>query len=267
MSLIFCPLFSGSTGNAAFVATEHTRLLVDAGVTSAQLVRALEAVGCSLGELDGILVTHEHIDHMKGLGVLARRHGIRIYANPLTWIAMEVSGKLGDIPQRCRVTYESGKDFALGDLRIAPLPTSHDAADPSGYLLEGGGRRVAVATDTGVVPRPLMEALTGADAVLLEANHDEGMLAMNPNYPARLKERILGKKGHLSNRTAGETAAELVRRGVPRIALGHLSQHNNTPELAFDTVSELLLAADIRPGRDVELALTWPDRLGHPWVL
>lgn len=267
MGMVFCPLFSGSTGNACFVATENTRVLVDAGITASTLVKALDQVGCDPHHLDGILVTHEHIDHIKGIGVLARRYGIRIYANELTWIAMDVSGKLGTIPDRCRVVYESGRDFALGDMRITPLPISHDAADPAGYLLDQGMHRVGIATDTGVLPKAVLDALSSCEIVLLESNHDEELLERNPRYPVQLKRRILGKKGHLSNASAGEAAVELTRMGVPRIALGHLSQHNNTPELAFDTVAEALLAADIRPGRDLEMALTWPDRIGRVWVL
>lgn len=267
MTMVFCPLFSGSTGNACFVATAGTRILVDAGVTASQLCRGLEQVGCAPGDLDGILITHEHIDHIKGVGVMARRYGVRIYANELTWIAMGVSGKLGTIPDRCRIQYESGRDFALGDLRVTPLPISHDAADPSGYLLDQGMHRVGIATDTGVLPQAVLNALATAEAVLLEANHDEELVMCNPQYPAQLKRRILGKKGHLSNAAAGQAAVELTRLGVPRLALGHLSQHNNTPELAFDTVAEALVQADIRPGRDLEMALTWPDRIGRVWAL
>ena len=267
MGMVFCPLFSGSTGNACFVATENTRVLVDAGVTASALVKALDQVGCDPHQLDGILVTHEHIDHIKGIGVMARRYGVRIYANELTWIAMDVCGKLGTIPDRCRVVYESGRDFALGDMRISPLPISHDAADPAGYLLDQGMNRIGIATDTGVLPKAVLEGLSGCQIVLLESNHDEDLLERNPRYPAQLKRRILSKKGHLSNAAAGAAAVELTRMGVPRIALGHLSQHNNTPELAFDTVVETLLKADIRPGRDLEMALTWPDRIGKVWVL
>ena len=127
--------------------------------------------------------------------------------------------------------------------------------------------RVGIATDTGVLPQAVLNALATAEAVLLEANHDEELVKCNPQYPAQLKRRILGKKGHLSNAAAGQAAVELTRRGVPRLALGHLSQHNNTPELAFDTVAEALVQADIRPGRDLEMALTWPDRIGRVWAL
>lgn len=267
MSILICPLFSGSTGNACFVATEHTRVLVDAGVTASHLAAALDAVGCEPGSLDGILVTHEHVDHIRGLGVMARKYGAKIYANALTWTAIDLWKKAGVIPERYRITYDSGHDFALGDLWITPLGISHDAADPAGYILDQGSHRVGIATDTGYMPRDVLEKLGSAEAVLLEANHDEEMLKNNPDYPARLKQRILGRKGHLSNPAAAEAAVELVRMGVSRLALGHLSQHNNTPELAFDTVAERLALAGARPGRDVEMALTWPDRPGRPWTL
>jgi phosphoribosyl 1,2-cyclic phosphodiesterase len=265
--MVFCPLFSGSTGNASFVATAQTRILVDAGVSATRLAWALQQAGCDPSTLDGILVTHEHIDHIKGVGMMARKYGIRIYANELTWIAMGLTGRLGNIPDRCRVVYESGRDFALGDLRVMPLPISHDAADPSGYVLDQGMYRVGIATDTGIMPKKVLEELCAAQIVLLESNHDEDLLRENPAYPAQLKKRILGKKGHLSNISAGDAACELVRSGVSRLVLGHLSQHNNTPELAFDTVMDALLAAEIRPGRDVELALAWPDRIGTVWAV
>jgi len=265
MNLVFCPLFSGSTGNACFVASRNTRLLVDAGLTAQALTRALGELDCAPDEINGIVITHEHIDHIKSVGVMARRYGIPVYANEATWIAMSLTGKLGDIPPRCRITYQRSMDFMLGDVHVAPVPISHDAADPSGYILSCGMSAVGVVTDTGMARPELLERYMGLDAVLLESNHDVEMLKDNPQYPAALKERILGKKGHLSNEAAGEAACVLARSGVKRIALGHLSQHNNTPELAFDTVGEALSNAGFNPGADMELAMTWPDRMGRIW--
>ena len=266
MSLVFGSLFSGSTGNCSLVATANTRLLVDAGVGVTSLRTVLEEAGMQLQDIDGILVTHEHIDHIRAVGVLARRWQIPVYANMGTWQAVLAQNRLGDIPDACRVVFETGKDFYIGDIGITSFPIAHDTVEPVGFSLYNSGRRVCLATDLGVVSDPVMAVLRGADAVLIEANHDLEMLKNGP-YPAVLKRRILSKRGHLSNLAAGTAVLDLLKSGVTRVALGHLSQQNNTPEVAWQTVTEHLAGEGVVVGKDITVEMTWPDRPGATWVL
>jgi phosphoribosyl 1,2-cyclic phosphodiesterase len=259
-------LFSGSTGNCSLVATQSTRLLVDAGVGAVQIRRTLEDADISLSAIDGILLTHEHIDHIRAVGVLTRRWQIPVYANMGTWRAILAQNRLGDIPADCRVVFDTGQDFYIGDIGIRSFPICHDTAEPVGFSLCSDGRQVCVATDLGTITEPVMAAMRGADAVLLEANHDVDMLKNGP-YPAVLKRRILGDHGHLSNICAGNAVLQLLKSGVRRVALGHLSQQNNTPEVAWHTVADLLAAEGVALGRDITVEMTWPDRPGATWVL
>ena len=264
MQLQFCPLFSGSSGNAIYVGTDNTKILIDAGLSGAKITAELSKIGVSPAELRAILVTHEHADHISGVGVLSRRYHLPVYATLGTWAAM--GGKLGALDQGCRVEFEAGEDFSIGDLDIRPFPTPHDAADPVGYAVSAAGARVAVATDIGAVRESWLREVEGADVLLLEANHDVDTLKAG-RYPYELKRRILGNRGHLSNDDAGAAAAELARRGVRVIVLGHLSGENNFPELAYASVACVLEEAGLKPGRDVMLSVARRDGRGELFVL
>jgi phosphoribosyl 1,2-cyclic phosphodiesterase len=262
----FSSLYSGSGGNVSFAATRASRVLIDAGMPAVRIEQALADIGSSLAEIDGVLITHEHIDHIRSAGALARRYNLTVYANEATWRAMEASGKVGDIPRRNRVVFDTGRDFYVGDICVSSFPVAHDTAEPVGFVLWGEGRGVAVATDLGHMTRETLARLREADAVMLEANHDIDMLT-NGRYPESLKRRILGKRGHLSNAAAGEALRELMEHGLRRVALAHLSQDNNTPETAYRTVASALEAAGARIGRDIQIAMTRPDRPGMSWPL
>jgi len=264
MQLQFCPLFSGSSGNAIYVGTERTKILIDAGLSGAKITAELAKLGVDMSEIRAILVTHEHADHIGGVGVLSRRYGIPVYASLGTWAAMQ--SKLGAIDAGCRIEFESGEDFTVGDLFVRPFPTPHDAADPVGYAVSAAGAKVAIATDLGAVRESWLREVEGADVLLLEANHDEDTLKAG-RYPYDLKRRILGNRGHLSNDDAGAAAAELVRRGVRVIVLGHLSSENNFPELAYASVACMLEAAGFKPGRDVMLSVARRDGRSELFVL
>lgn len=264
MDLVFCPLFSGSTGNCSFVAAADTHILVDAGASAARINAALEQIGASLRQIDGVLITHEHVDHIQGVGVLARK-GLKIYANEGTWQAMYLSGKLGDIPASSRVVFTSGHDFGIGSLAISPLSISHDAAEPVGYVIGARARRLAFVTDTGYLPPAVEEATLGVDILMLESNHDVALLESNARYPAQLKRRILSNKGHLSNDMAASLLPRYATSGVSHIALAHLSQENNTPELAFDTAAAALLSQGVDLGSEIRLGMTWPHQVGEIW--
>ena len=264
MQLQFCPLFSGSSGNAIYIGTDKTKILVDAGVSGAKVTAELAKIGVSMSEIRAILVTHEHADHISGVGVLSRRHHIPVYASLGTWAAM--AGKLGEIDAGCRIQFEAGEDFSIGDLDIRPFPTPHDAADPVGYAVSAAGAKVAIATDLGAVREGWLREAEGADVLLLEANHDVDTLKAG-RYPYELKRRILGNRGHLSNDDAGAAAVELVRRGVRVIVLGHLSGENNFPELAYASVACVLEEAGFKPGRDVMLCVARRDGKSELFVL
>jgi len=255
MDWVVCPLFSGSKGNSSFFDTADTRVLVDAGVTMQQLKSGLEAIGSDFSEIHAILVTHEHIDHIKGLGPVARKYGIPIYATPGTWTAIRLQGRCGEFPARCVVEFEPNRAFTVRGVRVVPFSTSHDAADPTGFAFDNGRRKVGLMTDTGVVPSAAREALRGARTVILESNHDPEMLKANLRYPETLKARIAGRRGHLSNADSAAFLAELVAAGTEQVALAHLSQENNTPELAYDTAAQALLDADVRLGQDLQLSI------------
>lgn len=233
----FAPLFSGSSGNATYVRIDDTRLLVDAGLSGTRIAAELQKLDVDPGMLSALLVTHEHSDHIAGVGVLSRRYHLPVYATQGTWDAM--AGKLGRMDPRNVRVIPTGQDFYLGQVGVTPFPIPHDAAEPVGYAFAARGVKVAVATDLGHINDQWMDQLVGCDLVLLESNHDVEMLKAGP-YPYELKRRILGRRGHLSNEDAAKAAAELVSRGVKRILLGHLSRENNFPELAYRTVAQQL---------------------------
>lgn len=266
MALYFCPLYSGSSGNCALVGTETTRILVDAGLTGKAIVSALDFVGQRPEGLSGIVITHEHTDHCKAAGILSRRFDIPIYANAGTWAAMvRTVGKIAPHNQRI---FDSGRDFFLGNLEITPYSISHDAAEPVGFGFYAGGRRVVQMTDLGYVSADVLDFATGADLVLMEANHDLVMLENGP-YPAVLKRRIAGRRGHLSNDAAGELACELARRGTRQFILGHLSGENNTEEIAFETVESTLVQQGAKVGiaGDVQLHMAHRQRVADVFRL
>lgn len=231
MDLQFSPLFSGSSGNSVYISGGGTQLLIDAGVSCARICAELKAIGADPSEIEGILITHEHVDHIRGAGTFVRKYGAAMYATEATWQAMD--GKLGEIPADCRRVIDAEQDFFLGGLNVQPFATPHDAADSVGYVIStAAGARFGLATDIGCVRAGWLEAVRGCAAVLLESNYDPGMLQAG-RYPYELKRRIMSRKGHLSNDDAAEAALALVAGGARQLVLGHLSKENNFPELAL----------------------------------
>ena len=245
-----CSLRSGSKGNAVLVYTDRTKILVDCGISGKALGGCLSEAGISPDELSAVVVTHEHSDHIKGVGVLMRRYGLPAYANSETWAAMvDDLGKLND--ENIRI-FKGTEPFEIGDIGVCPFDIPHDAAHPVGYSFQSGGEKVSVATDIGELTEGIFRAVRGSGTVLLEANHDVNMLEIG-SYPWPLKRRIRGNLGHLSNDEAGKAAEWLTKLGTRQIILGHLSEENNYPGIALKTVSNALEAAGIIPGRDVML--------------
>lgn len=263
--MYFCPLYSGSSGNALFVQYGNTRLLIDAGKPGKQIGEALQGIGVDPETISGLLITHEHSDHIAGVGVLARRYRLPVYATGGTWAAMEE--KIGKIDPSLRREIQAGRDFYLGDIGVVPFPIPHDAADPVGFRLYGGRLSVSTATDLGHFTADVYDAVAGSDLILLESNHDPAMLRANPRYSSWLKQRILGDRGHLSNDACSDALLRLVAAGTGTVLLGHLSGENNTPELALRVSTEALAREDILPGRDMQLSVALRDRTGALYTI
>ncbi|MDE6593752.1 MAG: MBL fold metallo-hydrolase [Oscillospiraceae bacterium] len=228
------PLFSSSKGNCTYIGSTEEGILIDCGVSYKRLCAAMELSGLSMSAVKGIFITHEHSDHIKGLAVTTKKTGLPVFANSTT---LDILYDKDMIFSKARDIIGSVK---IGSISVTPFPTSHDAASPCGYRMDfDSGECCCTCTDLGVVTKEVRKALNGANAVLLEANYDEKMLREG-GYPAELKQRIRSEIGHLSNSDSGKLAAELVSGGVSRIILGHISQENNTPQKAEETVKNIL---------------------------
>ena len=230
-----CSIASGSSGNCIYVGSEATHLLVDVGISGKRTESGLQELGLTGRDIDGILITHEHADHISGLGVLVRKYGIPIYATSGTIEAMKWDRSLGNIDESLYREVQEERKLTIKDLTVNPMHISHDAAQPVGYRISYGNRKVAVCTDLGVYNDYTVECLKGMDALLLEANHDVNMLQVGP-YPYYLKQRILGDRGHLSNENSGRLLCRILHDNLKTVLLGHLSKENNLPELAYESV-------------------------------
>ena len=230
-----CSIASGSSGNCIYVGSEATHLLVDVGISGKRTECGLNELELTGRDLDGILITHEHADHIQGLGVIARKYEIPIYATKGTIEAMKAMSSLGKVDDALFHEIREDEKFTLKDLTINPMRISHDAAQPVGYRISYGNKRVAVCTDLGVYNDYTVECLKGMDALLVEANHDVNMLQVGP-YPYYLKQRILGDRGHLSNENSGRLLCRILHDKLKTVLLGHLSKENNLPELAYESV-------------------------------
>ena len=243
MTLRFSVLASGSTGNAFYIESDEQRLLVDAGLSGKQLDRLFSEVAVDPSALSGILVTHEHSDHIKGLGIIARKYNLPIYANEKTWTAMEPSlGKL-TTDQKFHFGLDEVKTF--GDIDVQSFGVSHDAAEPMFYTFHKDGKKVALVTDLGYVSDRIKKTIEEADAYIFEANHDVEMLRMG-RYPWSVKRRILGDSGHVSNEDCGLALSDCIGNNTKRIYLAHLSLDNNMKELARMSVDQVLTERGIK---------------------
>ena len=247
----FYTLASSSAGNAALVCHENTHILIDAGISCRRITQSLAALSLTLDDLDGILITHEHIDHVRALGTLQKKHAVPLYASFGTAAAL-------DYPAPYLHAFAADETFTIKDLQIRSFRTSHDAKESVGYRIESSDGSLAVLTDTGFITDDAHDAALGADMLLLESNHDVIMLK-NGSYPYYLKQRILGECGHLSNEAAAEFAVECVRAGTSDILLAHLSGENNTPSLAEYAVGRALQAR----GLSVRLAAAPRDTISE----
>ncbi|UTR16556.1 MBL fold metallo-hydrolase [Salipaludibacillus sp. LMS25] len=255
MTLRFSVLASGSTGNAIYVETDKQRLLIDAGLSGKKIEQCFKHINLCPSKLDGILVSHEHSDHIKGVGILARRYNLPIYANEKTWEGMLPS--IGTIPLEQKHHFATGTVKTLGDLNVESFGVSHDAADPMFFSFHHEGRQLTILTDTGYVSDRMAGLSKGANSLIFESNHDMDMLRMG-KYPWNIKRRILGDEGHVSNVDAGIALADIIKDSKADIYLAHLSLDNNMKDLARMTVQQTLEENDIEVGRQVKLFDTDP---------
>lgn len=251
--MIFCPLYSGSSGNSMFIASDKAKILVDAGLPGKKIDSALAEIDENPSEIQGIFITHEHSDHVKGAGVLSRKYNIPIYANADTWSAMESS--LGKIKEENIKIIDKRSITEVGDLIIKSFNIPHDAVAPMGYTISHGNKKISIATDFGTFTQEIYDNIKESEVILLESNHDINMLKFGP-YPYTLKRRILSEIGHLSNDDCGNAIVELIKNYPnKKVILGHLSRTNNHPDLAYQTVLNILNENGITQEEDIMLTM------------
>lgn len=246
-----CMLASGSKGNAVYIASGETALLLDAGLSGVEIERRLSAIHVNPADLDAILISHEHADHIRGAGILSRRYNLPVYITRQTYRA--ATPQLGKI--KSLHYFKCGSGFSIDTLDIRPFSLSHDAEDPAGFTFHCNGAKIGVATDLGIATGMVRENLKECGILVLEANHDPGML-ITGTYPWPVKQRIKGRGGHLSNNDAKQLLAELTHTGLAHVVLAHLSGENNTPEKAMATVGQALSRSRTR------LSVATQDRCG-----
>lgn len=254
-------LASGSSGNCLLVSSGRTHILLDAGISARRIQRSLKELGLEPEELSGILITHEHTDHIAGLATLVKRRCLPVLASRGT--GRQLCYRIAALEDMLR-PFTPGDTLELGDLEIFTFPTLHDSAESAGYRLSDGTRAAMVCTDLGVVTEQVIGHAQRSDLLVVETNHDPEWVRSGP-YPYFLKQRILGERGHLSNQAGAELACLAVRSGTRSLVLAHLSAENNTPAQAMDTVCSHLLAMGAQPGRDVAVAVAPRAEPGTRW--
>ena len=254
-----CSIASGSSGNCVYVGSDTTHLLMDVGISGKRTEAGLAELGLTMKDIDAICITHEHADHISGLGVLARKYGVPVYATKGTLAAIKKTSSLGQIDESLFRVVTPDERCIIKDISLYPVRTSHDAADPVAYRIDHDGRRIGILTDLGCYNDYTVECLRSLDLLYLEANHDVHMLQVGP-YPYYLKQRILGERGHLSNESAGKLLSRLLHDNMQTIVLGHLSKENNLPELAYESVRvEVTMSDTDYSGNDFPLYVAKRD--------
>jgi len=276
-----CALFSGSSGNSIFISENHknetvsysqmltdlrkTGILVDAGMSGKQIQLAMNSIGETLEDICGLLITHEHIDHMRGAGVIARRYKIPVYVNRLTWEKMQYM-RVGEIPENLLNIIDNSKEFTIGEYAVKSIKTPHDAVDSFGYKITSGQKTITVLTDIGEMGMDMLEQAKGSDAVFIESNYDKKML-WEGSYPYMLKKRIDGNFGHLSNEDCAKSIVTLIEKGTKRFILSHLSQENNLPSVALRETKKSLDALGAVIDKDVMVQVAKRSCASIPWSL
>lgn len=259
MAFSFCSFSSGSSGNCYLVRSDNTALLVDVGISGKKIIEGLSATETPEELVKGVLVTHEHIDHVKSLRVISKKlPGAKTYANSGTWTQIEEN-----VPDAQRQVFITGEMFSIGDIKVKPFHISHDAVEPVGFSFYAEGKQISIVTDTGYITEEIFTEMKQADILALEANHDENMLKVG-RYPWNVKQRILGNKGHLSNVAAGKCLCRLLDEccNKPRrVLLAHLSRENNFPEMAYQTIKNVLEESEYYLGKQLQLNTMMKDEI------
>lgn len=240
--LKFCSLYSGSSGNSSFIQSENTNILVDAGVSGKKIIDALASINIGIETISAIIVTHEHSDHTQSIATLSKKYNIPVYANKKTWDAMP--DKKEKMAEKNIFYFNNNKPFSLNDITILPFDIPHDAANPCGFTISDFNSKISIATDIGHMTTSIIDNIKNSNFLLLEANYEPDVLKYS-SYPFHLKERIASPIGHLSNIDAGKAINYLADFGVKNIMLGHLSNENNFPELAYKSVLEQIEHKDL----------------------
>jgi phosphoribosyl 1,2-cyclic phosphodiesterase len=260
MSFNYCSLASGSSGNCHFIATDTTKILLDVGMSHRYIKKSLESIGESIDQIDGIFITHEHSDHIKGLPMVLKKQEIPVYMTEKTFEKVKSKIREEDLEKVILTHAEISR--GIGDIQIESFPISHDAVDPKGYIFLNAHQKLGIVTDVGVMTDAILDKLIDTNFLVLEANHDVNMV-LHGAYPYYLKQRILSDYGHLSNENAARTIERVFESGrLKNVVLAHLSKENNIPELAHLTVQRFLEEKGIDTDREINLDLSYRDRIG-----
>lgn len=262
MKFELCTIASGSSGNCIYIGTDKHKILVDAGISGKKITAGLEQIGVDPDEIQGVFITHEHSDHIKGAGIISRKYNWPIYATQGTWDVILGEEKIGKVsPDNVRIV-DKGKSMNFSGLQIMPYSIYHDAADPVGYTFCYEQKKMSIATDLGHVDEIIIEELKNSHLILLESNHDVGMLQAG-GYPYYLKQRILSENGHLSNELAAKALLGVYHENLEHVILGHLSRENNFPDLAYITTKNKLQSNGIEVGRDIQVSVANKDEVSQ----
>lgn len=262
MEFKLCAIASGSSGNCTYLGAGDQQFLIDVGISGKKAIAGLGEIGVNPEMINGILITHEHSDHIKGVGIFSRKYNTPIYATQKAWDKMLAENMLGAVKEENRRILEKNVYMQHGKLRILPYSIHHDSVDPVGYIFEYKDKKITLATDIGMVDEEIANHLKGSNGILLEFNHDIRMLEAG-SYPFPLKKRILGSKGHLNNEDAAKTLVQIYHEGLEWAVLGHLSKDNNIPDLAYLTAKTALEENNIQIGRDIVVTVAKRDEVSE----
>ena len=243
-----CNLSSGSDGNSTYVEGPHAKILVDVGLSCKEIERRLALLGVEGSQIDAILITHEHSDHIKGLDVFANKFGTKVFVHIDGLFALR-----SKLKKNIAITPFEDNVFLINDLQILPIAVPHDVDRCTGYVIEENKKKISIFTDLGHTTTEMLQNLYNSNLVFLEANHDPDLLAKNPKYPAYLKKRILGDNGHLSNLACANAILRLAQNGCQQFVLSHLSTENNSPDMAYDFITSILCDNGIVEGTHIKI--------------
>lgn len=262
MKFKLCAIASGSSGNCTYLEAGEHKFLIDIGISGKKVVAGLQELGIEPSEIQGILITHEHSDHIKGVGIFSRKYDTPIYATELTWDRMLKEEMIGKVKEEHIKVIQKEMYLEKGKLKILPYAIHHDSIDPVGYIFEYEGKKITLATDLGMIDEEIKEKLRGSHGILLEFNHDVRMLEAG-SYPFHLKKRILSDVGHLNNEVAAQALADIYHPDMEWAVLGHLSKDNNVPDLAFLTAQTVLAEKNIVVGKDLKVVVAKRDQISE----